>query len=69
MSSSDQNNNINDLPAEEFKQRLEMAAQMYFLKKRIERLEEEQNDTPAMLARMWNTAITWIIPRYFDPKK
>lgn len=51
-------------PNEEFMQRLEMAAQMHFLKKRIEKLEQEQIDTPAMLAKMWNKALIWIWPRF-----
>lgn len=69
MSSSDQNKNINDLPTEEFIQRLEMAAQMHFLKKRIEKLERERNDNSALLVNMWNTFVYRIIPRYFEPRK
>lgn len=51
-------------PDQEFVQRLEMATQIHFLKKRIEKLEQEQNDTPAMLAKMWNMALIWIWPRF-----
>ncbi len=64
MSSDGPNKSINDLSDDEFKQRLEMATQIYFLKKRIEKLEQEQNDTPAMLAKMWNMAFTWVWPRF-----
>ena len=64
MSSGNPNKNINDLPTEEFIQRLEMAAQIHFLKKRIEKLEQEQNDTSAMIARCWNKALIWIWPRF-----
>lgn len=62
MSSSD--NNHNNEPDQDFIQRLEMATQIHFLKKRIERLEQEQNDTPAMLAKMWNKAFIWVWPRF-----
>lgn len=69
MSSNGPNKSINDLSDDEFKQRLEMAAQIHFLKKRIEKLEQERHDTETLLVKMWNTAITWVIPRYFNSPK
>jgi hypothetical protein len=55
---------------DEFMQRLEMATQIHFLKKRIETLERERNNSDALLVKMWNTAVGWIIPRYTNyPKK
>ena len=62
--SSNSNKNINDLSDDEFIQRLEMATQIHFLKKRIEKLEQERNDTSIMLAKMWNKALIWIWPRF-----
>lgn len=57
-------------PDDEFMQRLEMATEIHFLKRRIEKLERERRNTETLLTRMWNTAITWIFPRYTDyPKK
>lgn len=66
---STDNNQHNNEPDKDFLQRLEMAAQIHFLKKRIEKLEQERHDTETLLVKMWNTAITWVIPRYFNSPK
>jgi len=63
------NNQHNNEPDKDFLQRLELAAQMHFLKKRIERLEQEKNNNEAILVKMWNTFVYRIIPRYFEPRK
>jgi len=54
---------------QEFVQRLEMATQIHFLKKRIEMLEQERDDNSALLVKMWNTFVYRIIPQYFEPRK
>lgn len=61
MGTDNQHKNETD---QEFIQRLELATQIYFLKKRIEKLEQEQNDTSAMIAKAWNKALIWILPRF-----